>query len=60
MQWDGHNLEIEFVAASNFDQVEISLTTVLKEKTEKIHYLALNHTSQEPDFHHNDSFILNR
>ena len=60
IQWDGHKLEIELATALNFNEVEISLTAVLKEKSEKIHYLALKHAGQEPDFHNSESFILKR
>lgn len=60
IQWDGHKLEIELDSELNLLELEISLTAVLKEKSDKIHYFAVKHAGHEPDFHHSDSFILKR
>lgn len=57
IQWNGEFLEIELNGLNAEEKFEISLTAVLKEKSGVIHYMALKHAGNEPDFHHIDSFI---
>lgn len=57
-QWDGSNLMIKIGGLTTQQIFEISLTAVLKDKTENIHYFALKHAGLEPDFHHQESFVL--
>lgn len=55
--WDGHRLEVELFGFNPSQKYEVSLTAVLKEKSDLIHYMAITHAGAEADFHHVDSFI---
>ena len=57
IQWNGHSLEVELFGFNPSEKYEVSLTAVLKEKSDLIHYMAIKHTGPEADFHHADSFI---
>jgi len=35
----------------------LSLTAILKEHNDKIHYMAAKHPTAKPDFHHRDNFL---
>lgn len=60
MNWNGQSLEVELTGFEPEEKFEISLTTVLQERSGKIHYMALKHAGSEADFHHVDSFILKK
>lgn len=57
MNWDGQKLEVELTGLHISEKYEISLTAVLKEKSDLIHYMAIKHAGPEADFHHVDSFF---
>ncbi len=52
-------LEFELAKIVNKEQeIEVAIATVIKTKDSEITYWALNHPSQEADFHHRDSFLM--
>ena len=57
LTWDGQRLEVELTGLNLSEKYEVSLTAVLKEKSDLIHYMAIKHAGPEADFHHADSFI---
>lgn len=59
INWNGHTLEIELAAKDADKAYQASLTTVLKEKTGTIHYMAVKHAATEADFHDAKSFVIN-
>ncbi|OCQ90115.1 hypothetical protein BCD64_19500 [Nostoc sp. MBR 210] len=53
------NLDLDLVkiVASNQD-IDVAITTVVKQKNDQVSYWALAHKGAEPDFHLRDSFLI--
>lgn len=60
VKWDGHEFQAELSGFKSQVTYDIGLTSVLEEKSGSLHYLALVHIGQKPDFHLGESFILKR
>lgn len=58
--WNGLEFQAEITGFSNQTTYDIGLAAVLKEKSGSLHYMALIHKGQKPDFHLSHSFILKR
>lgn len=39
-------------------KLEASVTTVIEDRASRLSYWALSHSGKEPDFHHQDSFLI--
>lgn len=60
MCWNGLEFQAEIAGFSTQFTYDIGLTAVLKEKSGELHYMALVHQGEKPDFHLSHSFILKR
>jgi hypothetical protein len=58
IHWTGQRLEVELYGIDPHKKYDLGLTAVIKEKSEKIHYMALIHAGDKADFHDQKSFIL--
>ncbi len=54
---DNDLLPKHFQKNGSIGKMQAGITTVLKEKNQKMSYWALDHKDQKPNFHHFDSFI---
>jgi len=62
-QSDLLQLKLEFNLAKIIDaeqNLEVGIATVIENQEQQLSYWALNHPSKEADFHHRDSFIVQK
>lgn len=58
--WTGTRLEVSLQNRSPYKKFNIGITAVIKDKKDQTHYFALKHAGEKPDFHLQNSFILQR
>lgn len=60
LTWSGSELKVELENRSAFTKFNAGITAIIKDKHNQTHYFALKHAGTKPDFHLQDSFILQR
>jgi len=60
LSWQNHVLRAEIKNKTGYREFNVGLTTIIQDKENQLHYLAIDHAGEKPDFHLQDSFILQR
>lgn len=58
--WTDSELNIELKNLSKFQKFNVGITAIIKDKNNQTYYFALKHAGEKPDFHLQNSFILQR
>ncbi|MBC7464883.1 MAG: hypothetical protein H7256_02735 [Bdellovibrio sp.] len=58
--WNGSELKVTVENRSSYTSFNVGITAIIKDIKNQTHYFALKHAGEKPDFHLQDSFILQR